>query len=169
MKLINFMDTNYPEFLANGNHAQYILPIAKHVLANKHLGVDVGCKKPEWAFPGAILADIELEENPWHALNLPRAGSLEYIFSSHCLEHIEEWETVLNYWYDCLDSKGIMFLYLPHTDNEYWDSRFMTTKRHVNNFRPEQLEYYLKYKLGMNNVFASERDSAYSFCVYGEK
>lgn len=169
MNLINFMGSNYPEFLAHGNHAQYILPIAKQVLKNKNLGVDVGCKKPEWAFPGAILADIDLVENPWHALNLPRVGDLEYIFSSHCLEHIIEWEETLHYWYNSLVKGGVIFLYLPHTDCEYWDKRFMTTRRHVNNFNPQQIKYYLQYELGMNNVFASGRDAAYSFCVYGEK
>lgn len=169
MKLIKFMDKNYPEFLAEGNHAQYILPIAKQILKNKNIGVDVGCKKPEWSYPGAILADIELDNNPWHALNLPRAGELEYIFSSHCLEHIENWEETLYYWYDSLAKDGIMFIYLPHVDNEYWDTRFMTTRRHVNNFYPAQIKYFLEYNLKMKNVFASERDAAYSFCVFGEK
>lgn len=169
MNLINFMDKDYPAFLAEGNHAQYIIPIAKQVLRNKNLGVDVGCKKPEWAYPGAILADIDLDLNPWHALNLPHEGGLEYIFSSHCLEHIVEWEETLNYWYKCIKDSGIIFIYLPHMDNEYWDKRFMTTRRHVNNFSPEQIEYYFKHVLGLKNVFASKRDSAYSFCVYGEK
>jgi predicted SAM-dependent methyltransferase len=163
------MEKTYPEFLIHGNHAQYILPVAKHVLNSKNIGVDVGCKKPEWSYPGSILADVDLPQNPWHALNLPREGELEYIFSSHCLEHIVEWEQVLHYWHKCLASTGIIFLYLPHTDCEYWDTRFMTTRRHVNNFTPEQIEYYFKYKLNMKNVFASERDSAFSFCVYGEK
>lgn len=167
MKLIRFMERDYPEFLSHGNHAQYILPVAKQILGDKTLGVDVGCKKPEWAYPGALLADIAIDD-PWHALNLPHYGELEYIFSSHCLEHIVEWKETLHYWKHALKSGGIIFLYLPHTDQEYWDTRFMTTKRHVNNFSPEQLEYYFKYVLELNNVFASQRDSAFSFCIYGE-
>lgn len=167
MKLINFMGRDYPEFLAHGNHAQYILPIAKQVLKNKSLGVDVGCKKLEWAYPGALLVDLTIDD-PWHALNLPHYGSLEYIFSSHCLEHIVEWEETLHYWKKALCPGGVIFLYLPHTDQEYWDKRFMTTQRHINNFSPSQIEYYFKYVLKLNNVFASERDSAFSFCVYGE-
>lgn len=169
MKTISFMNKDYPEFISEGNHAQYILPVAKQILKNKNLGVDVGCKKPEWAFPGAILADIDLSDNPWHALNLPRAGELEYIFSSHCLEHIENWEETLHYWYKSLAINGIMFIYLPSVYCEYWDTRFMTTGRHVNNFYPEQIKYFLQHNLNMKNVFASERDAAYSFCVYGEK
>jgi hypothetical protein len=39
----------------------------------------------------------------------------------------------------------------------------------VNNFTPQQIEYYLRFVLGFKNVFASQRDSAFSFCVYGEK
>jgi len=168
MKLISFMNKDYPEFLSHGNHAQYILPVAKHVLEGKTLGVDVGCKKPEWAYPGALLADITIDD-PWHAHNLPHYGELEYIFSSHCLEHIEDWEDALHYWKDALRPGGIIFIYLPHTDQEYWDVRFMTTQRHVNNFSPAQIQYYFQYELRLKNIFASERDSAFSFCVYGEK
>lgn len=169
MKLLNFMGKNYPEFIAEGNHAQYILPVAKKVLEGKNLGVDVGCKKPEWSYPGAILADIDLDDNPWHAHNLPNYGELEYVFSSHCLEHVEKWELALEHWYGSLVTGGIIFMYLPHTNCEYWDTRFMPTKRHVNDFNPQQLKHYFKYMLGMKNIFVSERDSAFSFCVYGEK
>jgi hypothetical protein len=168
MKLNNFQSKNYPDYISHGNHAQFILPVAKHVLKDKSLGVDVGCKKPEWAYPGALLVDLDLPDE-WHANNLPESGNLEYIFSSHCLEHIENWEETLDYWKHSLVSGGVLFLYLPHTDCEYWDTRFMPTKRHVNNFKPEQIEYYLRFVLGFNNVFASQRDSAFSFCVYGEK
>jgi hypothetical protein len=45
----------------------------------------------------------------------------------------------------------------------------MPAKRHVNNFEPQQLRFYFEYNLGFKNVYASQRDSAFSFCVYGEK
>lgn len=167
MKILAFRDKNYPEFISNGFHSRFIMPVAEEIIGKDKLGVDVGCKRREWAYPGSICVDSSFDDG-YDALNLPYAGSLEYIFSSHCLEHVENWEGVLEYWYDCLQTDGTIFLYLPHTDNEYWDIRFMPTKRHVNNLNPEAVSYVLT-KLGFINVFVSQRDAAYSFAAYGTK
>lgn len=167
MKLVEFRDRQYPEFITKGNHARFIMPIAKEVLKGRYLGVDVGCKFKEWAYPGAILVDLDFPDE-YHANNVPFHGNLEYIFSSHCLEHVEGWESTVKYWYDSLRETGILFLYLPHTDCEYWDTSFMPTRRHVNNLNPKAVQYVME-QLGFKNVYASERDAAYSFCVYGEK
>ena len=167
MKLVNFRDRDYPDFITHGNHARFIMPVAQEVLSDRALGVDVGCKFEEWAFPGAKLIDVGFDD-PYHANNLPDFGNLEYIFSSHCLEHVEGWEKTIEYWHKALKEQGILFLYLPHTDCEYWDTRFMPTKRHVNNLNARTVEYVMQ-RCGFKNVFSSERDAAFSFCVYGEK
>jgi SAM-dependent methyltransferase len=167
--MLTFRDKNYPDFIATGNHARYILPVAKEVLVSKinGIGVDVGSKNPAWAFPGAKPVDTSFDDG-YHALYLPNFGKLDYIFSSHCLEHIHGWQFVLRYWYDALVKSGMLFLYLPHKDNEYWNVDFMPTKRHINDFKPEVVHYELE-QIGFKNVFSSQRDAAYSFCVYGEK
>lgn len=167
MNLIEFRDKQYPEFISTGNHARFIMPIAKEVLAGKNVGVDIGCRFKEWGYPNATLVDITFDD-PWHANKLPNFGDLEYIFSSHCLEHIENWEHTIEYWYRALNFEGILFLYLPDITCEYWDTRFMPTKRHVNNLFPQTIKYVME-TVGFKNIFASERDAAYSFCVYGEK
>ena len=167
MKTLSFRDKNYPEFISNGYHARFIMPVACEIIGEDRLGVDVGCKHREWAYPGSICIDTSFEDG-FHATNLPHFGALDYIFSSHCLEHITGWRDVLEYWYKALDEDGILFLYLPHTDNEYWDTRFMPTQRHVNNLIPEVVAELMEY-MGFKNVFRSQRDAAYSFCVYGEK
>lgn len=167
MKVIEFRDKPYPDFIINGNHARFIMPVATEVIGANKLGVDVGCKHTEWSYPGSICVDSSFDDE-YHARNLPHEGSLEYIFSSHCLEHVEDWRDVLIYWHSALAEKGILFLYLPHTDNEYWDVKFMPTKRHINNLNPEVVKAEMEY-LGFRNVFCSQRDAAYSFCVYGEK
>lgn len=167
MDIVTFRDRDYPDFITKGNHAQFILPVAKYVIGDRNLGVDIGCKFVDWSFPGSIPVDTGIDD-PYHALHLPKHGSLNYIFSSHCLEHIEDWERVLEYWHDSLAKNGVLFLYLPHTDCEYWDVNFMPTKRHVNNLNPEIVSYVMS-RVGFKNVFKSERDAAYSFCVYGEK
>lgn len=167
MNLVNFRDRDYPQFITEGNHARFIMPIAKEVLKDKSLGVDVGCKFKEWAFPGAALVDVDFDDE-FHANKLPHETELEYIFSSHCLEHVEGWERTIEYWYKALKDSGILFLYLPDTACEYWDVDFMPTKRHVNNLSPKVVKYIME-QVGFRNVFASERDAAFSFCVYGER
>jgi hypothetical protein len=167
--MLTFRDKNYPDFIATGNHARFIMPVALEVLKDKKAtyGVDIGCKYVEWAYPYAQPIDLSFSDG-YHALNLPNCGKLGYIFSSHCLEHIDDWEYVLEYWYYALETTGKLFLYLPHMDNEYWNVNFMPTKRHINDFNPEMLVYVLE-KIGFKNIFSSQRDAAYSFCVYGEK
>lgn len=167
MEVVSFREKEYPKFITKGFHARFIMPVAEEVIGIGKLGVDVGCKHREWAYPGSICVDSSFEDG-YDASCLPYAGSLEYIFSSHCLEHIEDWEFVLEYWYNSLAENGTLFLYLPHTDNEYWDTRFMPTKRHVNNLTPEAVAYVLN-RIGFNNVFSSQRDAAYSFAAYGVK
>ncbi len=167
IKTLNFRDRNYPEFITNGYHSRFIMPVAEEIIGYDKLGVDVGCKRIEWAYPGSVCVDTSFDTG-FHATNLPHAGALEYIFSSHCLEHVSEWREVIKYWYSALTTGGVLFLYLPHTDNEYWDVEFMPTKRHVNNLVPVIVAEELRLA-GFTNVFNSERDAAYSFCVYGEK
>jgi SAM-dependent methyltransferase len=167
MKTLSFRDKEYPDFISHGNHARFIMPVAKEIIGDNKLGVDVGCKHTEWSYPGSICVDTSFDDD-YHASSLPSEGSLEYIFSSHCLEHVPDWRDVLTYWYYALADNGILFLYLPHTDNEYWDTRFMPTKRHVNNLYPEVIKAEMEF-LGFKNVFSSQRDAAYSFCIYGEK
>jgi SAM-dependent methyltransferase len=167
MKVLSFRDKLYPEFISKGYHARFIMPVAEQIIGFNRLGVDVGCKHREWAYPGSICVDSSFEDG-YHALNLPHAGALEYIFSSHCLEHVPDWKQVIKYWYECLTQGGILFLYLPHVDNEYWDTRFMPTQRHVNNLNSDVLAEQMR-EVGFKNVFNSQRDAAYSFCAYGEK
>ena len=47
-------------------------------------------------------------------------GSLDFVFSSHCLEHIEDWRSALAEWVRKVKPGGIIFLYLPHPECEVW-------------------------------------------------
>ena len=94
MKLIEFKNHVYPHFQSEGFAAQFAFPFAEMLCVGD--GVDVGCMKPEWAFPGAKPVDIAFNDG-FHALNLP--DNLDYIFSSHCLEHLDNYVTALEYWH----------------------------------------------------------------------
>ena len=160
--LIEFNKKRYPTFQSTGNAAQFAIPYAKHVCSG--FGYDIGCMKKEWSFPGAIPIDLSFDDG-YHAMNLPN-DNVDYIFSSHCLEHILDWVSVMDYWYDTLKIGGVLFLYLPDYSQEYW--RPWNNKKHYNILSSEILKDYMVDK-GYKNIFYSKVDLNNSFMIFGEK
>ena len=136
MELINFNNINYPAFQATGNAAQFAIPYAKHLCRGK--GVDIGCMKKEWSYPGSTPIDLSFDDE-WDAMNLPEYN-LDYIFSSHCLEHLDDWVAAMNYWYNYLKPSGILFLYLPDRSQEYWLP--WNNLKHKHSFDPVIIKKY---------------------------
>jgi predicted SAM-dependent methyltransferase len=164
IETIKFKSKIYPKFQSEGNAAQFAIPYAKHVCKGK--GVDVGCNRIEWSFPNSIPVDPAI--NPqYDALNFPpEAYELDYIFSSHCLEHLYNWVSVLDYWTYKLKSEGVLFLYLPDYSQEYWKP--WNNRKHLNIFTPEIISDYMKDN-GYKNIFKSEVDLNNAFMIMGEK
>jgi predicted SAM-dependent methyltransferase len=162
IETINFKNKCYPKFQSTGNAAQFAIPFAKQVC--KGIGYDIGCMKKEWAFPDSIPIDLSFN-NGYHALNLPEKN-IDYIFSSHCLEHITNWVEVMDYWHDTLKKEGILFLYLPDYSQVYW--RPWNNKKHVNIFSPFIIKDYMEDK-GYQNIYFSQVDLNNSFMIFGEK
>lgn len=162
IKTIKFNNKIYPEFQTEGNASQFAIPYALKVCHGE--GYDIGCMKKEWSFPNSIPIDLDFEDK-WHALNLPKKN-VDYIFSSHCLEHISNWVEVMDYWYDHLKDGGVLFLYLPDYSQEYW--RPWNNRKHLNIFSPKIIKDYLIDK-GYRKVFCSEIDLNNAFMVMAEK
>lgn len=161
MEVITFNGVEYPKFQSQGFAAQFAIPYAKQVCKGK--GVDIGCAKNEWCFPGAIPIDPVINE--YHALHFPYTN-LDFIFSSHCLEHLDNWVDVLDFWHERLRTGGIIFLYLPDYSQEYW--RPWNNRKHKNIFTAEIISDYLKHK-NFVNIFKSGVDLNNAFMVFGEK
>lgn len=147
----------YPNYLKRGHAANYIIPIAKEFCKGK--GLDIGGKL-DCHFPGAKIINTELPDQ-YHALNLP-CKLYDYIFSSHTLEHIFECESTLRYWKEHLKKTGVLFLYLPHPDMEYWNPD--NCKRHVRLFTPEEITTLL-CEAGFTVIMRSQRDAFWSFAI----
>jgi hypothetical protein len=162
VKTIYYKGETYPKFQEEGNAAQFAIPFAKHVCKGR--GYDIGCNKLDWSFPGSMPIDPALDPK-YHAMNLPYVN-VDYIFSSHCLEHVDRWVDVLDYWYTCLKSGGVLFLYLPDMSQVYW--RPWHNRKHIHVFTPEIIYNYL-YDKGYKNIFISGRDLNNSFMVFCEK
>lgn len=158
--LIHYKNQQYPKFQSQGFASKFIFPFAQEVC--KGHGYDIGCMKKEWALPGSVPIDISFEDG-YHATNLPK-NNVDYIFSSHCLEHIPNWVDTLDYWIDrVIKPYGVLFLYLPDYSQEYW--RPWNNRKHVNMFSPTIIEDYLKDRKCVN-IFKSGVDLNNSFAIF---
>jgi ADP-heptose:LPS heptosyltransferase/predicted SAM-dependent methyltransferase len=92
------------------------------------LGLDIGCG-PHKAFPHFIGVDskkdtalfgIEMEPDNVvdDATRLPQVPDerLDFVFSSHLLEHIDDYQAALAEWWRVIRMGGHLVLYLPHRD-----------------------------------------------------
>jgi len=148
---IEFNGKKYLKLQSEGFAAQYAFPFADKILSGE--GYDVGCNRKEWAYPKAIPID-PLITPEYHAMNLPPL-QVDYIFSSHMLEHyIGNFSDILGYWRTKLKSGGIVFLYLPHYGyQDYWHC--WNNKKHIHCFTPNILRDYFT-DTGWNNIFVTE-------------
>lgn len=162
MELIEYKNKLYPRLQSVGNASQFAIPYAQHFCQGR--GYDIGCNRLEWAYPGAIPIDIMFDD-PWDAYNLPES-EMDYIYSSHCLEHLTSWIDALGYWTQQLRIGGILFLYLPHYSQEYW--RPWNNRKHLHVLSPEIIEDFMQDK-GYKNIFISGVDLNNSFMVVGER
>ncbi len=111
-----FENRFYPDYLFVGGASFAIHRTALKYCAGSGLDIGAGL----WPLPGAIA--IDLERGPGHGRSLEEfpAGSQDYVFSSHCLEHIELWRDALREWIARIKSGGRLFLYLPHPTCAIW-------------------------------------------------
>ena len=156
MELVEYKGETYPNFQTKGNAAQFAIPFAKHFCKGK--GYDIGFGKEEWQLPGSIGVDESLN-NGYDANYLPEAG-VDYIFSSHCLEHVHDWVQTLEYWLSNLRPGGVLFLYLPDISQKYW--RPWHNRKHHHCFTPQILQSFLEDH-GCKNIRVSGIDLNNSF------
>lgn len=184
MDLIEFGGEFYPKFQSEGYAMQFAIPFISKVC--KGIGVDVGCNRIEWSYEGSLYKH-GMSYKDWEKLEYKNAKSfpidpvingftalifpneckeLDYVVSSHCLEHLENWVDVLDYWHSKLKIGGILFLYLPDYSQLYW--RPWNNRKHKNIFSSEIIYDYMKSK-GYKNIFRSGTDLNNSFMIFGQK
>lgn len=154
----------YPDYLKRGNACQFIAPTALQFCRGK--GVDVGGGK--WPLPGAVVVDQGPGFEHSSPTNLPPGhlddGKWDYVFSSHCLEHLANPVAAVEHWKTRIKPGGVLFLYLPHREMRYWNPS--NCRKHLHIFHQEDVANMLR-DLGFINVIHSERDLAWSFATVG--
>lgn len=160
IETIEFKNKIYPKFQSVGFAAQFAIPYARHVCVGT--GYDIGCNRLEWALPGAIPIDLTFGTN---ALDLPET-LVDFIFSSHCLEHLPHWVEALDHWTSRLKRGGVLFLYLPHRSQEYWKP--WNNRKHVHVFDQEMINSYL-FDTGYTKIYVGGTDLNNAFMAMAEK
>jgi SAM-dependent methyltransferase len=156
--LFSYDGQRYPEYLKNGNACQFIAATAAHYCKGE--GIDIGAGG--WPLPGAKPIDMALGHN---GMSLPPPyRKWDYVFSSHCLEHLSDPVKALRHWKDQLKPRGVLFLYLPHPDMRYWRPQFCA--KHLHMWRPTDMAALLT-DIGFVDVLHGERDLAWSFAAVG--
>lgn len=158
----------YPDYLRRGNACRFIAATAAQFCIGHGLDVGAGA----WPLPGAIPVDVK---DGGDAMALPD-GEFDFVFSSHCLEHLADPVAALEHWKTRLrptqwmsaDAQpgGVLFLYLPHPDMAYWRPSNCRKHRHI--FWPKDVAEML-CDLGFVDVIHGERDLAWSFAVTGRR
>lgn len=105
----------YPDYLNHGNAMSSITEFARKWCIGD--GIDVGAD--QWPLKGATPIQDDPAQNAYKLDSFADA-SLDFVFSSHCLEHLDNWQTALRLWIRKLKAGGILFLYLPHNSMKLW-------------------------------------------------
>lgn len=162
LNFITFNGKKYPAHQAVGGASLWVRELAKYYCVGK--GLDIGYSKEKWMLPGAIGIEPSIDPT-YHAMHLPQ-GEFDYIHSSHCLEHVKEnWPTVIDYWLSKIKIGGMLFLYLPHASQEYWN--VWSNRKHIHQFTGQEIKEYLEKKDQI--VYVSGVDHNNSFVVICER
>lgn len=167
---IQFKNNTYPAFQANGFAARFCFPFADEFCTGE--GVDVGCNREQWQLPDIegkrTVVPIDPIINGLTATDFQLTVPLDFVFSSHCLEHLNDWAGVLDYWHSKLKRGGCVFLYLPDHSQVYW--RPHHNRKHVNAFSPDIIRAYFKDQPEKwRDVYVSEIDLNNSFIAVAHK
>lgn len=94
------------------------------------IGVDSG---KQWGRP---VADITGDGSD---LSMFADGSMDYVFSSHFLEHVTDYRACLAEWWRTIKTGGFLVLYLPHADHYPRIGCPGANPDHKHDFRPEDI------------------------------
>lgn len=152
----------YPDYLKRGNAMEGAIFLAKKYCIGNGLDVGAGW----WPLEGARPIYNNKDENANHLKD--DDNSLDFVFSSHCLEHLEDWQGAIKEWYRVIKNGGSLILYLPHPACQMWLPK--VNKFHKWSPDPNILERFFKKELKMEIVNISYTPDAYlSFHVVVKK
>lgn len=89
-------------------------------------GIDIGCG-PDPVRPDVRRFDVEDGDANRITAFVDEVGSFDYVFSSHCLEHMSDADGAIREWWKLVKPGGVMIVIVPDEDlyeQGYWPSLF---------------------------------------------
>lgn len=126
----------YADYIKHGAAVEGVKFLAQKYCKGK--GVDIGAGN--WSLDGARAIENNPQENAYKILE--ENDSLDFVFSSHLLEHLDDPNKAIGEWRDKLKSGGVLFMYLPHPACHMWKKENL--KYHLWNPDPYYLEELFK-------------------------
>lgn len=151
IETVTFRDQVYPALQSKGFASKFAFPFAYQIL--KGVGFDIGYSRKEWMLPGSI--GIEPSINPeFDDMHLPSIN-VDYIFSSHCLEHVPgRFQDTIEYWLTKVKKGGVILLYLPNCDyQKYWA---WGNNKHTHYLSPQIMKDYLIHLDGIESFIVTD-------------
>jgi ADP-heptose:LPS heptosyltransferase/predicted SAM-dependent methyltransferase len=137
--------------------------------------LDVGCG-PNKAFPHFIGVDnghhtrfgYTIRPDIWSEADelwFAKSQAYDAVFSSHTLEHLEDYRKVLKEWWRVIKPEGYLVLYLPHKDFYPNIGKDGANPDHKHDFHPDDIIEAMKEVGGWDLVENEERNGGqeYSF------
>lgn len=136
-------------------------------------GLDLGCGQFK-AFPHFIGVDnghhwgmkgVDVHVDTCEDLSLFASESVDFVFSSHLIEHIQDTEKTLKEWYRVIKNNGYLIIYAPHKEHYPNVGEHGANPDHKHDFMPEDIEEVMK-KVGGCDLIRNEtrtQDREYSF------
>lgn len=124
---------------SRGREAQKIAPWAVPYLEGK--GFDIGCgaeKVVEWATGIDLHAGADIIQDGAR-LDTVASETVDFVFSSHFIEHVKDYQSALAEWWRVLKVGGHLVLYWPHPDHYPRIGRFGANPDHKHDITPHQM------------------------------
>ena len=150
---------HYDAGLFKGNAMSHIAHLAYALCKGRGIDFGAGC----WPLRGAMPIDLDTE---LQLRDVPD-GALDYVFSSHVLEHIHNWRWTMREFQRVLRPGGVLFLYLPHEDMALWNAETVWGRSagHVWTPRIETLVGYAQLNGWRVRAYWPKPDKYRSWCI----
>ena len=103
-------------------------------------GLDVGpaffADDKERGYPGAVPVDTSIPGSGSAEQLIQADNSQDYVFSSHCWEHVADPERAAREAWRVLKPGGVLFLYLPFPGQPNWDPALSVEARKHHKWQP---------------------------------
>ena len=118
-------------------------------------GIDIGSGNDLLYSPYAKTIPFDYEDGDANYMEKYNDNTFDFVYSSHCLEHMINVETALHNWCRIIKPNGYLYMIVPdwtHYEKELWPSRFNPDHKHTFSTT------VTKQELNRNNHFHSKLD-----------